>query len=243
MPDVTQDLEAATEVSAQRPRLDRGTASWSSTAKAASSPTIGASPTCGSSPRTCSGVARRRTRHRGRAPPADGLGAFIARCSSSTASPRPESFDSFALSTDATLERFSQPWRRGRARHRPRRSFRDVTAQRRSEEKMRASEAYFRSLTEKSSDLVAVHRPRRCYPLREPVAPGSPRLQARGAGRDRRPHADPPGRHSPPARTLSAPPGAIPSFEFRLRHHDGSWRCSRPPARTSPIVPTSTGSC
>ncbi|MFN8602958.1 MAG: PAS domain S-box protein [Candidatus Binatia bacterium] len=151
-------------------------------------------------------------------------GTFVAKVQQLYDHPEAESFDSFALIDGRTFERFSRPWRVGEQVTGRVWSFRDVTAQRRSDEKLRASETYFRSLTEKSSDLVAIIDLegviRYASPSHERVLGYRPEDLV---GIDARTLIHPDDIPNLPA-VFSAAPGAIPSFEFRFRHRDGTWR-------------------
>ncbi|MBY0275694.1 PAS domain S-box protein [Candidatus Binatia bacterium] len=150
--------------------------------------------------------------------------AFLAKVQMLYGQPEAESFDSFALIDGRTFERFSRPLRVGERVTGRVWSFRDVTAQRRSEEKLRASEAYFRALTEKSRDLVAIidldGMIRYASPSHEAVL--GYRADAL-VGTNARSYVHPDDLPRVPA-LLSGTPAVIPSFEFRFRHHDGSWR-------------------
>ena len=150
--------------------------------------------------------------------------AFIAKVRQLYDAPEAESFDSFALVDGRTLERFSRPWRVGGRVTGRVWSFRDVTARHRSEEKLRASETYFRALTERSSDLIAIIDLagiiRYASPSHEGILGYRPEQLV---GIDARTLIHPDDIPHLPA-LFTAPPGAIPSFEFRFRHGDGTWR-------------------
>jgi PAS domain S-box-containing protein len=150
--------------------------------------------------------------------------AFVAKIQQLYGEPEAESFDSFALVDGRRFERFSRPWRVGGRVTGRVWSFRDVTAQRRSEDRLRASEAYFRALTEKSSDLVAIIDRdaviRYASPSHQRILGYRPEELV---GIDARTLVHPDDLPGLPE-LFSAPPGAIPSFEFRFRHHDGTWR-------------------
>ena len=151
-------------------------------------------------------------------------GAFVAKVQQLYAQPEAESFDSFALIDGRTFERFSRPCRVGGQVTGRVWSFRDVTAQRRTEEKLRASETYFRSLTEKSSDLVAIIDLEGVIRYASPSHQGILGYRPEDlVGIDARTLIHPDDIPNLPA-VFSAAPGAIPSFEFRFRHRDGTWR-------------------
>jgi PAS domain S-box-containing protein len=151
--------------------------------------------------------------------------AFMAKVRQLYGEPGAESFDSLELIDGRTLERFSRPLRVGDEVTGRVWSFRDVTAQRRSEDRLRASEAYFRLLTEKSRDLVAIIGMdgiiQYASPSHRSVLGYAPEVLV---GTDARDFIHPDDAPNIPPMLDTAPSGAIPRFEFRFRHQDGSWR-------------------
>jgi len=150
--------------------------------------------------------------------------AFLEKVRQLRDEPESESFDSFELVDGRTFERLSRPWRAGKRVAGRVWSFRDVTAQRRGEERLHAGESYFRSLTERSRDLVAIIGMdgviRYASPSHESVLGYRPEQLV---GTDARAFVHPDDVPNLPLLS-SGGPDAIPSFEFRVRHRDGSWR-------------------
>ena len=111
----------------------------------------------------------------------------------------------------------------------------DVTELREVSERLRARDDLFRLLLENALDIITILDVGRDDPLREPVRPADPGLRAaRARGPERvRVHAR---RGRPRAIAvlgrLHATSGGTATLEFRFRHKDGSWRTSRPSART-----------
>jgi len=103
----------------------------------------------------------------------------------------------------------------------------DVTDRRRAEEALRSSEERFRSLVQNASDLISI------LDAEGVVRYESPSYQRHlGVGREEHGgrdvrdlvHLEDRGGVDEALRKLVAQPAEVVTFEYRLRHHDGSWR-------------------
>lgn len=151
---------------------------------------------------------------------------FLAKVQQLYREPEAESVDVLEFKDGRAFERFSNPWRiDGRLTGRVW-SFRDVTEQRRTADKLRASELYFRSLTERGRDLVAIVDPdgmvRYASPSHATVLGFEPE-EIIGTHASVWVHPD----DMATIAELVGPspePGVMPILEMRVRHRAGGWR-------------------